>query len=102
MVTENFSLFKSLVLPIFTYAAQIWSPTTQQDHYEMEKIVHKALRNAAQKSGNPMSWIDQHYASLYEQFKVLKVKQLHLRNELCFMLKVFKGSACPHIITFSF
>ena len=91
------ALFKSLVLPILTYAAQIWSPTTQQDHNEIEKIVHRALRNAAQKSGNPMSWIDHDYTSLYEQFKVLKVKQLHLRNDLCFMFKVLKGSVCPQL-----
>ena len=67
------TLFKSLVLSLLTYVAQIWSSNTQRDHYEIEQIVHKALRYVALKSENPLSWIDHDYSSLYEQLKVLKV-----------------------------
>ena len=35
-----FALFKSLFLLILTYVTHIWSPNSQRDHYEMEKIVH--------------------------------------------------------------
>ena len=44
------SLFKSIVVPTLTYASQIWSPHSQQDHYLLEQIVHLALRYAALKS----------------------------------------------------
>ena len=85
------SLFKSMVVPTLTYASQIWSPHSQQDHYLLEQIVHLALRYAALKSGNPMAWIDHDYTPLYEQFNMMTIKQLHARNDLCLMYKVLNG-----------
>ena len=48
------TLFESLVLPILTCESQIWSLSAQQDHYELEKIVLRALRYAGLKVGNPI------------------------------------------------
>ena len=83
------SLFKSLVVSVLTYAAQIWSSSTQQDHYELEKIGHIALRYVALKSGNSLPWLEHDYSRLYNKLinnlYFLTVKQLHLRNDLCFI-----------------
>ena len=33
------SLFKSLVSPILSYSTQIWSQSTQNEQYELERVV---------------------------------------------------------------
>ena len=38
------SLFKSLFLPILTYASSIWSPNTCYEYNYLERIVRKDLR----------------------------------------------------------
>ena len=88
------SLFKSLVLPILSYVAQIWSHSTQYEQYELEKVIHRVWRFATVESGNPMPWNGKDYSRLYEHFNMLTIKQLHLRNYLCFVYKILNGSIC--------
>ena len=85
------SLFKSMVAPTLINASPIWSPLTQQDNYLLEHILHLALRYAALKSGNSMTWIDHDYAPLHKQFNMMTVKQLYARNDLCLMYKILNG-----------
>ena len=46
-----------------------------------------------------MPWIEHDYSSLHEQFNMLTIKQLHLRNGLCFVYNFLNGSIFPQLST---
>ena len=73
-ITSHFSsvdvigyLFKSLVLPYFTYASVIWSPYTQSKFDRLNGIIKKFLRYLSFKPGAPMSFDDHNYGSISER-----------------------------------
>ena len=65
---------------------------TQQGQYALEQVIHLALKYAALKSGNLISWIDRDYAAFYEQFNMMTVRQLQVRNDLCLIYKIVNGT----------
>ena len=81
-------LYKTLVLPLLTYCSTIWSPNQQTYIDKLKGIQRKLLRYLALKSGNPISYTDHDYSSLYTCFKLPSIYQIHFQADAVTAFKV--------------
>ena len=62
-------LYRTIVLPILTYAYPIiWSPYEETDCQILEGVQHILLRMLSYKSGEPMHFSDHEYSPMASEF----------------------------------
>ena len=69
-VTTISYLCKTLISPMITYCAQIWSPFTDTLMKKLESVQHKCLRYLTYKANWPMSRLEHNYSETAENFNL--------------------------------
>ena len=93
---SNIYLFKTLVLPTFTYSSVIWSPYTLTKFERINGIIRKFLRYLSFKAVTSMSFDYYNYNSISERSGVYKIQFYHKYFDLFFILdNILKRVDCP-------
>ena len=84
-------LYRTIVLPILTYAYPIiWSPYEETDCQILEGVQHILLRMLSYKSGEPMHFSDHEYSPMASEFDLPRLWSLRLVHDACFAFKAIK------------
>ena len=77
-------LYKSLVLPHFTYCSIIWQPFTRTNYERLNSITRNFLRYTAYKMGCPMSFDDHSYETVSSKLNIYTIESYHQVCDLLF------------------
>ena len=69
-------LYKSLVLPVLTYASVIWTPYIKESIKKLEATQHKLLRHLAYRLHVPMNRFDHDFSSVSKYFNIYTIKKI--------------------------
>lgn len=90
-ITAIIHLYRSLLIPIFTYASQIWSPHQQYLMDRLESIQHRFLRYLAFKMGAPMHPFAHDYTEVALDVNIQTIKSLFHYHDCLYAFRVING-----------
>ena len=90
-VTTLLHLYRTIALPILTYASPIWSPYEETDCQILEGVHHRLLRMLAYNSGEPLHFLDHAYSLVASKSNLPTLSSLRLVHDACFDFKAIKN-----------
>lgn len=86
------NIYKTLVIPIFTYGSTVWFPSTQCRLKRLESAQHRFLRFLSKRTDSPMHFFSHDYSQISRRTDICTVESLLLGRDKMVMWKIMHNS----------